>query len=198
MGTRLDRLFQLCSALQVIRFYTAIGNSRFLRQLGRIQGVPLTPDLTDFTISFDKGICPDKISMKIPIIESWGTLFDDENITYDPQFKQMALVTSQYEEWLREFNTERPLTEQSEEVKKLMAIIEAKDRENAQLRQSVEVNKGLTEKNKKLCEEMQERHQELKKKCGKLYDQVECMQNPYSRKSKDAVIDRLKNFNDLV
>ena len=79
-----------------------------------------------------------------------------------------------------------------------MAIIEAKDRENAQLRQSVEVNKGLAEKNKRLCEEMQEKHQELKRKYGKLYDQVEQIQNPYSRESKDVVIDRLKKFNNLV
>ncbi|XP_027158118.1 uncharacterized protein LOC113759747 [Coffea eugenioides] len=99
----------------------------------------------------------------------------------------MALVTPQYEEWLRESDAERPLMEQSEEVKKLMAIIAAKDRENAQLRQSVEVNKGLAEKNKRLCKEMQERHHELKRKCGKLYDQAEHMQNPYSRESKDAV-----------
>ena len=70
----------------------------------------------------------------------------------------------QYEEWLRESGAGRPLMEQSEEVKKLMAIIEAKDKENAQLRQSVEMNKGLAEKNKKLCEEMQKRYQELKKK----------------------------------
>ena len=60
------------------------------------------------------------------------------------------------------------------------------------------MNKSLAEKNKRLCEEMQERHQELKRKCGKLYDQTERMQNPYSREPKDAVIDRLKKFNDLV
>ncbi|XP_071925881.1 serine/threonine-protein phosphatase 7 long form homolog [Coffea arabica] len=171
---------------------------RFLRQLGRIQGVPLTPDLTDFTISFGKGICPDKIPMKVSIVEAWETLSDDEDIAYVPQLKQMALVTPQYEEWLRESGAGRPLMEQSEEVKKLMAIIEAKDTENAQLRQSVKVNKGLAEKNKRLCEEMQERHQELKRKCGRLYDQTERMQNPYSREPKDAVIDRLKKFNDLV
>ncbi|XP_071913977.1 uncharacterized protein [Coffea arabica] len=45
---------------------------------------------------------------------------------------------------------------------------------------------------------MHERHQELKRKCGELYDQTERMQNPYSREPKDAVIDRLKKFNDLV
>ena len=57
---------------------------RFLRQLGRIQGVPLTPDLTAFTISFDKGICLDKILMKMPIAEAWGTMSDDEEIAYVP------------------------------------------------------------------------------------------------------------------
>nr|XP_027122281.1 uncharacterized protein LOC113739250 [Coffea arabica] len=102
--------------------------------------------------------------MKISIVEAWGTLSNDEEIAYAPQLKQMVLVTPQYDEWLRESNAERPLMGQSEEVKKLMAIIEAKDKENAQLRQSVEMNKGLAEKNKKLCEEMQKRYQELKKK----------------------------------
>ena len=70
----------------------------------------------------------------------------------------MALVTSQYDEWFRESNAKRPSMEQSEEVKKLMTIIEVNDRKNAQLKQSMEVNKGLAEKNKRLCEEMQEKY----------------------------------------
>ena len=44
--------------------------------------------------------------------------------------------------------------EQSEKVKKLMAIIETKGKENAQLRQFVKVNKGLVKENKRLYEEM--------------------------------------------
>ena len=79
-----------------------------------------------------------------------------------------------------------------------MAIIEAKDRENLQLKESVKASKEMAEKHKEACEKMREKHQELKRKCGELYDQVEHMSNPYTRESKDAVIDRLKRFNDFV
>ena len=42
---------------------------RFFRQLGRVQESPPTPNLTSFTVNFDKRNCPNEISMKIPIIE---------------------------------------------------------------------------------------------------------------------------------
>ena len=135
--------------------------------------------------------------MKVPIIEAWGMLSNDENIAYISDSTQMALVTPQYEHCLRDFGTQKPQKEKSEKVKRLMTIIEAKDRENVQLKQSVEVNKDLTEKNKKSYEEMREKHQKLKRKFEKLYNQVEHMRNPYSRKSKDAIIDRLKNLMTL-
>ena len=79
-----------------------------------------------------------------------------------------------------------------------MTIIEAKDKENVQLRQSMKINKGLAKKKKRLYEEVQEKYQELKKKYGKLYDQIKHMKNLYSREPKDVVIDRLKKFNDLI
>ena len=79
-----------------------------------------------------------------------------------------------------------------------MAIIETKDNENLQLKKSVETTKDLAEKNIRLYEEMREKHQELKRKCGELYDQTERMSHPYSRESKDAVIDRLKSTNEFV
>ena len=44
---------------------------------------------------------------------------------------------------------------------------------------------------------MREKHQELNRKCGELCNQIELMKNPYQR-AKDAVIDRLNKFNDLV
>ena len=62
-----------------------------------------------------------------------------------------------------------------------MAIIEAKDKENLQLKKSIKTNKELAEKSRRSYEEMRENHQELKRKCGELYDQAECMSNPYSR-----------------
>ena len=109
----------------------------------------------------------------------------------------MALVTSQHENWLRDFDIQQSQVVQSEKVKRLMTIIDAKDKENVQLKQLAKVNRDLIKKDKRLYEEMQEKHQELKRKCGELYDQVECMKNPYSKESKNAVIDRLKNFNHL-
>ena len=103
---------------------------RFLRQLGSIQELSYTFYLTEFAIVFDKGMCRSKIPMKIPIIEVWGTLFDNEHVKYIPEFKQKGLVISQYEEWLKGFGTQESQDEPSEEVKRLMPIIEAKDREN--------------------------------------------------------------------
>ena len=44
--------------------------------------------------------------MKIPIIEAWGTLFDDEHVKYIPEIKQKGLVTPQYEDWLKGFGTQ--------------------------------------------------------------------------------------------
>ena len=79
-----------------------------------------------------------------------------------------------------------------------MAIIETKDNENLQLKKSVETTKDLAEKNRRLYEEMREKHQELKRKCRELYDQTERMSHPYSRESKNAVIDRLKSTNEFV
>ena len=77
-------------------------------------------------------------------------------------------------------------------------ITRATNKENTQLKQSVEASKNLVEKNRELYEEIREKHRGLKRKCAELYDQAECMKNPYSRESKDAVIDRLKKFNDTV
>ena len=54
-----------------------------------------------------------------------------------------------------------------------MASIETKDRENVQLKQSIEVNKALMEKNKWSYKEMPKKHQKLKRKYGELYDQIE-------------------------
>ena len=71
---------------------------RFLRQLARVQELPYIFDLTEFTIIFDKGIWPSEIPMKIPIIEAWGTLSDDEHIKYIPELRQKDLVTPQYED----------------------------------------------------------------------------------------------------
>ena len=136
--------------------------------------------------------------MKVPIIETWETLFDDERIAYIPELKQNALITPQYEDWVRDSCTKELQEEQSDEIKRLMAIIEAKDWENLQLKKSVETNKELAEKSRRSCEEMQEKHQELKRKCGELYDQTEHMSNPYSRESKYIVIDRLKRTNKFV
>ena len=65
--------------------------------------------------------------MKIPNIEAWGTLSVDENIAYISNSKQMALVTPQYKDWLKDFGAQWLQKEPSEEVKRLMAIIEAED-----------------------------------------------------------------------
>ena len=69
--------------------------------------------------------------MKIPITKTWGTLSKDKSIVYIPKFKQIAVVTSQYENWPRDFDTQQPQVIQSEEVKRLIAIIELKDRKYA-------------------------------------------------------------------
>ena len=45
---------------------------------------------------------------------------------------------------------------------------------------------------------MREKHKELKTKCRELFDQIKRMKNPYFRDPKDATIDRLKKFNDVV
>ena len=79
---------------------------RFLRQLGRIQELPYTIDLTEFVIIFDKGMCPSKILMKIPIIEAQGTLSDDEHIKCIPKLKQKGLVTTQYKDWFKGLGTQ--------------------------------------------------------------------------------------------
>ena len=71
---------------------------RFLRQLGRIQELPYTFDLIEFAIVFDKGMCPSEIPMKIPIIEAWRILSDDEHVQYSSELKQKGLVTPQYED----------------------------------------------------------------------------------------------------
>ena len=46
--------------------------------------------------------------MKIPITEAWGMLSNNENIAYIPNSKQIALVTPQYKDWLRNFDAQRP------------------------------------------------------------------------------------------
>ena len=79
-----------------------------------------------------------------------------------------------------------------------MVISEAKNRENLQLKKSSETNKKLAEKSIRSCEEIQEKYQELKRKCGELYDQAERMSNPYNRESKNVVKDRLKRTNEFV
>ena len=119
--------------------------------------------------------------MKVPIIETWKTLFDDMRIAYNLELKQNALITPQYEDWVGDSCTKELQEGQSDEIKRLMAIIEAKDRENLQLKKSVETNKELAEKSRRSSEEMREKHQELERKCGELYDQAERMSNPYCR-----------------
>ena len=114
---------------------------RFLRQLGRIQELPYKFDLTVFTIVFYKGMCPSEILIKIPIIETYGTLSDDKHVKYIPELKQKGLVTPQYEGWFKGFGTQESQDEPSEEVKRLMAIIEAKDKENLQLKEIVKASK---------------------------------------------------------
>ena len=52
----------------------AYNPKRLLRQLGRIQELPHTFDLTECTIIFYKRMCPNEIWMKIPIIEGWGDI----------------------------------------------------------------------------------------------------------------------------
>ena len=94
--------------------------------MGCIQELPYTLDLTEFTIVFDKGMCPSEIPMKIPIIEAWGTLSDDEHVKYIPELKQNGLITLQYEDWFNSFGTQESQDKPSEEVKRFIA----KDREN--------------------------------------------------------------------
>ena len=76
----------------------AYASKIFLRQLERVQGLPSTPDITEFTVSFDKRIYPSEITMKIPIIEARETLSDDERIAYISELKKNVLVTLQYED----------------------------------------------------------------------------------------------------
>ena len=78
---------------QSIMAYTS---KRFLRQLGRVQGLLPTPDLAEFTISFDKRICSSEVPTKVQIIETWETLSDNERIAYILELKQKTLVTPQY------------------------------------------------------------------------------------------------------
>ena len=78
-----------------------------------------------------------------------------------------------------------------------MAIIEAKDKENLQLKETIKTSKEMVEKHKEAYEKMREKHQKLKRKCGELYDQIEHMSNLYTRKLKNAVIDRLKGLMTL-
>ena len=65
-------------------------------------------------------------------------LSDDEHVKYIPELKQKGLVTPQYEDWLKGLNTQESQDEPSKEVKRLRAIIKAKDRKFAteEVRQS--------------------------------------------------------------
>ena len=171
---------------------------RFLRQLGRVQDVPPAVDLTPFVIVFDKGICPKEIPMKTLIDEAWETLSDDERVKYVPELKQRGLTTPQYEDWVRGSAAQEIQDEPSEEVKRLKAIVEAKDREILQLSKSAEAYKGMAEQNKQLYENERGKRQELKRKCAELYDQTECVRIPYARETKDSVLDRFRSFGNLV
>ena len=107
-------------------------------------------------------------------------------------------MTPQYKDWFKSSATQESRDESSKEIKRLMAIIEAKDRENVQLRESVEVNKAIAENHRGVCQEMRQRHQELKRKCGELYDEVKRMKDPHHRESKNVIIDRFRKCNDLM
>ena len=171
---------------------------RFLRQLGRIQGPPPISEFSEVTIFFDQGVCPKEIPMKSQITESWRTISDDRSIRYLPELKQKGVMTAPYEDWLKDSTTQGLQHEPYEEIEKLRAIIKAKDMEVVQLKKSIELHKGKAEENKRLYEKERERRQEMKRKCGELYDQAERVQMPYARESKDSVLDRLRNFGDLV
>ncbi|XP_071927847.1 protein MAIN-LIKE 1-like [Coffea arabica] len=177
---------------------TAYVPKRFLRQLGRTQEIPPVFDMSEVTIIFNWGMCPNQIPMKDRIIDAWVTLSDDVSFRYIPELQQKGLKTPQYEDWVTKFATSGQLDGPVEEIERLKAIIELKDREVLQLKQSVEVHKGKAEENKRLYEEERERRQEMKRKCGELYDQAERVKRPYARETKDSVLDRLKNFGDLV
>ncbi|XP_071921844.1 uncharacterized protein [Coffea arabica] len=55
----------------------------------------------------------------------------------------------------------------------------------------------MAEQNKQLYENEREKRQELKRKCGELYDQAERVRIPYARETKDSVLDRLRGFGNL-
>ncbi|CDP17712.1 unnamed protein product [Coffea canephora] len=187
--------FVLLLGTQGITAYTP---KRFLRQLGRTQEVPPAFDVSEFTIIFNEGTCPSEFPMKDRIIEAWVTLSDDECFKYVPKLKQKGLTTPQYEDWVRKSAAQAPQDELVEEVKKLKAIIEARDKEILQLSKSVETHKGIAEQNKQLHENEREKCQELKRKCGELYDQAEHVRIPYARETRDSVLDRLRNFGNVV
>ena len=171
---------------------------RFLRQLGRVQDVPPAVDLTPFVIVFDKGICPKEIPMKTLIDEAWETLSDDERVKYVPELKQRGLTTPQYEDWIGRSTIQEMQDEPAKEVERLKAIIEARDKEILQLSKSVEAYKGMAEQNKQMYEGEREKRQEMKRKCGELYDQAERVKLPYARETRDSILDRLKSFGNLV
>ncbi|XP_071912336.1 uncharacterized protein [Coffea arabica] len=55
----------------------------------------------------------------------------------------------------------------------------------------------MAEQNKQLYENEREKRQELKRKCGELYDQAERVRIPYARETRDSVLDRLRSFGNL-
>ena len=187
--------FVLLLGTQGITAYTP---KRFLRQLGRTQEVPPALDMKEFTIIFDEETCPNQFPMKDRIIEAWVKLSDDERFKYIPELKQKGLTTPQYEDWVRGSAIQGTQDEPTEEVKRLKAVIEAKDKEILQLSKSVETYKGIAEQNKQLYENEREKRQELKRKCGELYDQAEHVRVPYARETRDSVLDRLRSFGNLV
>ena len=80
----------------------------------------------------------------------------------------------------------------------MKAIIEAKDKKVLQLKKSIEAHKERAEENKRLYENEREKRQEMKRKCEELHDQTERVKIPYARETRDSVLDRLRNFGDLV
>nr|XP_027101279.1 uncharacterized protein LOC113720813 [Coffea arabica]XP_027101280.1 uncharacterized protein LOC113720813 [Coffea arabica] len=177
---------------------TAYAPKRFLRQLGRTQEIPPVLDMSEVTIIFNWGMCPNQIPMKDRIIDAWVTLSDDVSFRYIPELKQKGLTTSQYEDWVGGSAAQEIQDEPSEEVKRLKAIIEAKDKEILQLSKSAEAYKGMAEQSKQLYENERGRRQELKRKCAELYDQTECVRISYARETKDSVLDRFRSFGNLV
>ncbi|XP_027067610.2 uncharacterized protein [Coffea arabica] len=124
--------------------------------------------------------------MKDRIIEAWVTLSDDECFKYVTKLRQKGLTTPQYENWVRRSAAQGQQDEPAEKVKKLKAIIEARDMEILQLNKSVETYKGIAEQNKQLYENEREKRQDLKRKCGELYDQAEHVRIPYARETRDS------------